>query len=255
MSEVGVRLLAELEEQALPEVAGADAGRVELLDDRQHLLDLGHGVQGRRRRVGGRRRGLVLARVGVVGGLGFRREVPGHQLVDRAEDLLERRGEIAVLVDVAEELLAEQQLARGQRQHLELLAQVVDQVLGLDRDRLDVLLLFVLLAGAAHLEAVEQDLLPVDLVFLLFLLLLLLGVLLLGRLFLGLQQLEERIGQQLLLQVLLQVHHGHVQHVHGLVEPRIDPQLLPHAGVLGKPCLHATASRRARSRAVRVGPR
>ena len=110
---------------------------------------------------------------------------------------------------------------------------MVDQVLGLDRDRLGVLQLLVLLAGAADLEAVEEDLLPVHLVFLLLLLLLLLGVLLLGRLLLGLQQLQEGVGQQLLLQVLLQVHHGHVQHVHGLVEPRIDPQLLPHAGVLG----------------------
>ena len=47
------------------------------------------------------------------------------------------------------------------------------------------------------------------------------------------EQLQERVGQQLLLQVLLEVHHGHVEHVHGLVEPRIDAQLLPHAGVLG----------------------
>ena len=81
--------------------------------------------------------------------------------------------------------------------------------------------------AAADVEAVEEDLLPVHLVFLLLLLLLLLGVLLLFLLLLGLHQLEEGIVQQLLLQVLLQVHHGHVQQVHGLVEPRIDLQLLP----------------------------
>ena len=35
----------------------------------------------------------------------------------------------------------------------------------------------------------------------------------------------------------------------------IDPQLLPEAGMLGEAGSHATASRRARSRAVSVGPR
>jgi hypothetical protein len=177
------------------------------------------------------------------------------QLVDRALDLLQRGGEISLLVDVAEELFGQEELAGAQRHHLELLAQVVDEVLGLDRDRLGVLQLLVLLAGAAHLEAVEEDLLPVHLLFLLLLLLFLLGVLLLRRFLLRLEQLEEGIGEQLLLEVLLEIHHGHVQHVHGLVEPGIDPELLPQAGMLGKTGSHATASRRARRRAVRVGPR
>jgi DNA-directed RNA polymerase specialized sigma54-like protein len=69
------------------------------------------------------------------------------------------------------------------------------------------------------------------------------------------EQLQKGIGEQFLLEMLLQVHHGHVQHVHGLVQPRVDPQLLPEAGVLGETGLHATASSRARSRDVRVGPR
>ena len=138
---------------------------------------------------------------------------------------------------------------------MKLLAEVVDQVLGLDRDRLGVLQLLVLLPCAADLEAVEQDFLPVHLLLFFLLLLLLLRVLLLRRLVLGLEELEERVGEELLLEMLLEIHHGHVQHVHRLVEPRIDTELLPKAGVLRQPCSHATASRRARRRAVRVGPR
>ena len=143
----------------------------------------------------------------------------------------------------------------AERQHLHLVPQMIDQVPGLYRDRLGVLQLLELLPGAADLKAIEQDLLPIHLFFLLLLLLLLLGRGLLGGLVLGLEQLQEGIGQQLLLEMLLQIHHGHVQHVHGLVEPRIDPQLLPKAGVLREAGPHATASRRARSRAVSVGPR
>ena len=185
--------------------------------------------------------------------------VRGDELVYRADDFLHRGGEEAVVLDVAEELLAEQHLARGEVQHLQLLAQVVDQVAGLDRHGLGVLQLLVLLPGAAHVEAVEEDLLPVDLLFLggrlLFLLLVLFPVCAVLLLLLRLQQLEERIDQQLLLQVLLQVHHRHVQHVHRLVEAWIDAQLLPHALVLRESGFHATFSNRARSRAVSVGPR
>ena len=115
-----------------------------------------------------------------------------------------------------------------------------------------------LLLGPAHVEAVEQDLFPVDLLLLLGLLLFLLGVRRLlgaGLLFLGLHQLQERIDQQLLFQVLLEIHHGHVQHVHRLVQAWIDPQLLPQSGVLSETLLHAVLSIRALSRAVRVGPR
>ena len=115
MSDVGVRLLAELDEQALAQVARADAGRVEPLDDREHLLDLGHGVRaplapgvGRAGSARARPRDASASSASAV-----RREMPGHQLVDAAEDLLERGGEIALFVDVAQELLAEQQLARA----------------------------------------------------------------------------------------------------------------------------------------------
>ena len=98
------------------------------------------------------------------------------------EDLLERRGEVTLFVDVAQEFLGQQQLAWRQDEHLQLFPQMVDQVAGLHRNRLGVLQLLVLLPGTSHLEAVEQDLLPVDLFLLLLLLLLLFG----GGLFRGL---------------------------------------------------------------------
>ena len=105
-------------------------------------------------------------------------------------------------------------------------------------------------------EAVEEDLLPVDLVFLLLLLLLLLGVLLLVFLLLRLDQVEERIVQQLLLQVLLEVEQGHVEQIHRLVEAWIDLQLLPELVCWESPVLMRTCTpERARRRAVRVGPR
>ena len=121
--------------------------------------------------------------------------MPGHQLIDRAEDLFQRGGEIAFLVDVAEELLRQQQLTGSQREHVELFPQVIDQVLRLDRHRLGVLQLLVLLPRATDLEAVQENLLPVHLLFFFLLLLLLLGILLFGCLLLGIQQLEEGIGQ------------------------------------------------------------
>ena len=154
--------------------------------------------------------------------------------IDRAKDFFERRAQIAVLVDVAKELLAQQLLAGGQVQELELFPEVVDQVVLFDADRFQVFLLLELLLGAADIESVEEDLLPIDFVFLVLGFLLLLGrrLLLLLLLFFRLQQLEERIDEQLLLQVLLQVHHRHVQHVHGLIEPWIDPELLAKPSVL-----------------------
>src|SRR2546425_6217959 len=74
-------------------------------------------------------------------------------------------------------------------------------------------------------------------------------------LLLGLHQLEERVAEQLLLEMLLQLQEGHVEEIHRLVQARIDPQLLRERGVLLQSGLHAAAVRRARRRAVRVGPR
>src|SRR2546422_11549608 len=57
---------------------------------------------------------------------------------------LRRRAEVAILCDVADELFGEELLARREIEQPDLVAQVVAQVFGLDRDRLDVL------AGLAH---------------------------------------------------------------------------------------------------------
>src|SRR5215203_3847718 len=121
--------------------------------------------------------------------------MPGDKEIDRSEDVLQRRGEISLFIDVPEELFGEQQLPGCEREHLELFPQVIDKVAALDRDRLSVLQLLVLLAGTADLEAVKENLLPIDFVLLVLLLLLLLGRRLLRRLIFGLQQLQKRIRQ------------------------------------------------------------
>src|SRR5437879_3247281 len=110
----------------------------------------------------------------------------------------------------------------------------------------------------AHVGAiVQQDVLPVRLVVVLGFLLLLdavLGERQLG-LFLGLDQLEKRVAEQLLLQMLLQVEQRHVQEVHRLVQARIDAQVLAQPDVLVQTGFHAAEVSRARRRVVRVGPK
>ena len=105
---------------------------------------------------------------------------------------------------------------------------------------------------------VEEDALPVGLVLgLRFLLGLVLLLFRSGRLdfFLRLDELEERIAQELLFQMLLQVEQRHVEQIHRLIQARIDPQVLPERGVLMQAGLHAAGESRARRRVVRVGPR
>src|SRR5204863_5830018 len=132
--------------------------------------------------------------------------------------------------------------------------------LALDRDRLDVFArVAVTAARHAVLRAVlEQDVFPIGPV-LGFGLFLGLVVLLLGcrglDLFLGLDHLEERVAEQLLLEVLLEVEQRHVQQIHRLVQAWIDPQILAQANVLMQAGLHAAGDSRARRRVVRVGPR
>ena len=87
--------LAELEHEALAQVARADARRIEALDDAEHLLGLGHRVQ----------RQVVEVALGFLGGL-------LDALVHALEDLVEPAGEVAVLVDVADELVGEEHLPR-----------------------------------------------------------------------------------------------------------------------------------------------
>ena len=76
----------------------------------------------------------------------------------------------------------------------------------------------------------------------------------------GLLEIEERVVQHLLLYVLLQVHQGHVQEIHRLIQAWIDLHLLLELRPLVESCPHAhatTSGRRYRSRirAVSVGPK
>ena len=242
---VGLLLVLELQHEALAQVSGAHARRVELLDDAEHLLGFGERI------------GLDRGRLRAIPCLGLGR-VLFEQLVRPLEDLFERGTEVAVFGDVAEELLGEELLARRQIEHPHLLAQVVDQILGLDRHRLYVFHRLAHVPGRdAEVSAVvEQDVFPVGLVVARFfgLGLRLLRHRHLGLLF-GLDQLEEGITEQLLLQMLLEVEQRHVEEVHRLVQARVDAQLLTERRVLVQAGLHAAWVRRARRRAVRVGPR
>ena len=155
-------------------------------------------------------------------------------MVGGGEDHVGIAAEVAVVVDVADDLFAEQPLTRRKVEHLQLIPEVVGEVAALDRDRLDVFQLLVLFLLPADVEAVEEDLLPIHFVVLLDLFLLLLGGLLGDFLFLRLLELQERVVEELGLQVLLQVEHRHVQHVHRLVEARIDAELLAKPAGLTK---------------------
>src|SRR5438132_237692 len=87
--------------------SGAHPRRVELLDDAQHLLGLGEGVELRLH--------LLLRLEGVL----------LQQLVRAPDDLLESRPQVAVFGDVADELFREELLARREVEQPHLLAQVV----------------------------------------------------------------------------------------------------------------------------------
>ena len=148
-----------------------------------------------------------------------------------------------------------------------MIAQVVAQVARRDGDRLKVFAFLVLFAAAARrVEAIEQDFLPVDLARALVFGFCLRGLcglafLLLLLVFLGLDKVEERVVEKLLLQVLLQIEQWHVEKIHRLVQARIDLQLLPQLGRLIQAGLQEAATpslareNLSRSRAVSVGPR
>src|SRR6185437_2861902 len=186
-----------------------------------------------------------------------------QNLVDADADLFDRAREVAVFVDVSDDFVGEEHLARREVEQGYLIAQMVAQVAAVDRDGLEVLLFLALLGLTAGVEAVEQDLLPIDLV----------GVLLLlgGRLrlccrlllffLLGLHHLEEWIVEELLLEVLLEIEQWHVKQIHRLIQAWIDLQLLAELRALMQAGLHATSplscrnAKRERKRAVSVGPR
>src|SRR5678816_1604152 len=244
--------LAELEHETLTQIARADARRIEALNGPEHLVDFG-------RRVDRQILGISLEGFG---GLDDR-------VVDRREDVLDRAGEVAVLVDVADELVGEERLARAEVEQRDLVGQMIGEIARIDRDRLVVLAIFVLFAAAAGVESVEKDLFPIDLIvgglffsrLLFFSYLFFLGLLLI---LLRLDHVEEGVVQQLLLEVLLKVQERHVEQVHRLVEAWIDLELLLELRALGKTSFHeatgspgsaSAAAKRARNRAVNVGPR
>ena len=145
---------------------------------------------------------------------------------------------------------------------------MVGEVSAVDRHRLVVFALFVLFAATAGIEPVEENLLPVDLVVVGLLFLrcgldfdaFFLGLLFL--VFLGLHHVEERVVQQLLFEMLLQVEQRHIEQIHRLVQAWIDLELLLELRVLGKTSFHvidgspsSAWENRERKRAVNVGPR
>src|SRR6185312_7489458 len=139
--------LLELKHEALAQIARTDAGRVEALDDDEHLIELGVRVQ----------RQVVDVALDRFGGRCDR-------VVDRGEQLDGRTGEVAVLVDVANEFVSEERLAGREIEEGDLIEQMVREIARVDRDRLVVLALLVLLAATSGVESVEENLLPVDLV-------------------------------------------------------------------------------------------
>ena len=193
----------------------ANSRRVEALDSGQHLLSLLDCVE---RQIFGVAPRLLRSL--------------SYDVIERADDIFNSGREIAVIVDVSYELVGEEHLPRRELEQTDLIAQVIAQIAGSDCHRLEVFTLLVLFtATASSVEAIEQDLFPVDLsrplVFSLCLRLLLgLSLLLLFLLFLRLNEIEEGVVEKLLFEVLLQVQQRHVKKVHRLIKARIYLELL-----------------------------
>ncbi len=199
---------AQLQQQAFAQVARADARRIEVLDDAEHPLDFGFGVE---------RKLLIVLAV-------TRLRRVGDPFVDVAAQLLERDGEVAVVVDVADEFLGEEALAVAEFEHLHLVAEVVAQVAALDRHRLGLLAILVPLHAlppptSNPLSRISSQSISSFSAFStasslsasfgsrLRLLAFRLGLRLVV---VGLDEVEERIREQFLLQVLLEVEQRHV---------------------------------------------
>ncbi len=202
--------LLELEEETLAKILRANSRRIEALDGAEHLLPFLPRIE---RKV-----------VGVAPRL-FRRL--RHHLVERANYILNSTSEIAVIVNVAYELVGEKCLPRSKLEQADLIAQMIAQITRGNSYRLEVFALLVLLAATTSgVEAIEEDLLPIDLtgsLVLGFRLRRLFGLaLLLLLLIFRLDKVEKRIVQKLLLEMLLQVQQGHIEQIHRLVEAWID---------------------------------
>jgi len=205
--EVGVGLVvADLEQQALLEVARADAGGVEPLHDGERRL---HGL--------GR-----------------------HRLVHPGEDLLERGAQEAAVGEVVDDGLGRRADVVGQVEDVELLHEVVREALlggGGVLHRLPLAVRRLLARRPRELAAaavgLDQALEPLE-----HALGVLVGALLVDAdatllrgesLARGLLDLEHLVLLQLVLDQLLQVHRGELEDLDGLDDLRREPQLLREA--------------------------
>ena len=135
---------AQLQQQALAKIACAHAGRIELLNDREHRLHLR----------AAERRHLGVALLGL----------SGDPLIHPALDLVKGTGEIAIVGNVADEVIGQHRFTRREVEQRQLLREVVREMLGVDRDGLEPLALLVLLPLSSGLEAIEQHGFPIDVV-------------------------------------------------------------------------------------------
>ena len=136
----------QLQQQALAQIAGANSRRIKILNHLQH-----------RDHIRVRIRRDIATQVVFLGPVqeGFVRTVA---------DLRQRAGDPAVVGDIADEFVGEKRLTRRQIEQRQLLGQMIGQVLGVNRDRLVVLALFVLFALTTGLETVEQYGFPIDVI-------------------------------------------------------------------------------------------
>jgi hypothetical protein len=113
--------LAQLDQQALTQVARGDAGRVERLDPVQHRLHLGQ-----------------------------LHVLVGH----RSDDVLQRRGEVTVVVDAVDDGLGDRQVGRAEAAQAHLPEQVVLQRFGAALLAEEVLAIFAGCGGSDRCDAV-----------------------------------------------------------------------------------------------------
>ncbi len=91
-------LIAQLQEQALPQIAGADAGRIETLDDTEHGLRF----LDRQRRFTLEPRDLRILAL--------------QEGIQRLHDRFQLTGQEAGLIDITDDLLGDDDLARVETQ-------------------------------------------------------------------------------------------------------------------------------------------
>src|SRR5690606_36689330 len=105
--------IPQVQEDALAHVSGGESRRVEALDDAEHPLRILDGI------------GLLL--FAVVTPL---RAALAEEIVEQADDLVQRALEVPFIVDVADDLLAQQKLTRRNPEQRELVLEMVGEVAG-----------------------------------------------------------------------------------------------------------------------------